>query len=407
MATASDVRQLLKDSGSILISSNSHLKFKLPNGRLFVIPKTGSDYRGCNNALAILRKELRVTHPNLASRGWSLPKYKRPGYANTIAEQLIKISPQLQTGISPEMAVPGMTHAAPAPVPELEVEVLDDTPVAALSPEETPEPVYHHVPRPQRKYPSLPPSKPRTLTSDQLARANEILRTNGEAAMNKFLNDTREGMIPAESAPSPEPIKSEPEPKKETAPIKAAVAPTGSIEEILNRAKAELQAVTTRLSGYTAQMQALREAEETDLLKQVQLEQYIQRCDALFNETITLMVEALPPVTKEEAPKEKAKEVRTKAASKKKIDRKAPWVAGYADLQAQVFPVLRGRKKKSFTTLDVMNIFLNFHPEQKLQSKYVSSMLFNMAKKEVSVIERVGPGIFAFRKKEATNATEE
>lgn len=48
--------KLRKELGFVLVSCNNHMKFRTPDGRLFVCPKTGSERRGILNARAQVRR---------------------------------------------------------------------------------------------------------------------------------------------------------------------------------------------------------------------------------------------------------------------------------------------------------------------------------------------------------------
>lgn len=51
--------QLLQTSGAVLKRSHKHHIYQLPNGRILVLSKTGSDHRHIKNALSDLRKVMR------------------------------------------------------------------------------------------------------------------------------------------------------------------------------------------------------------------------------------------------------------------------------------------------------------------------------------------------------------
>ena len=80
MPTKEDVLEMLEQVGAArLPSGRDHLKYRLPNGNLFVTSHTPSSPLAYTKALAQLRRELRETHPNVASwrKNYTPPKEKR------------------------------------------------------------------------------------------------------------------------------------------------------------------------------------------------------------------------------------------------------------------------------------------------------------------------------------------
>ena len=80
MASKQDVLAMLEQVGAQRVpSGRDHLKYRLPNGRLFVMSHTPSCRFAYTHALGELRRELRTTHPHIASwrKNYTPPKEKR------------------------------------------------------------------------------------------------------------------------------------------------------------------------------------------------------------------------------------------------------------------------------------------------------------------------------------------
>jgi hypothetical protein len=61
MDSRQEIYRLLRDHRADLVRHNRHKVYRLPNGALFVMGETRTDYRGWRNGLAQLRRLLGVT----------------------------------------------------------------------------------------------------------------------------------------------------------------------------------------------------------------------------------------------------------------------------------------------------------------------------------------------------------
>ena len=52
------VFQIIRANGGRLVRENRHLAFRFPTGRVFIAPKSPSDWRAWRNALSALRRFL-------------------------------------------------------------------------------------------------------------------------------------------------------------------------------------------------------------------------------------------------------------------------------------------------------------------------------------------------------------
>lgn len=238
MAGRQEVMQLLDRCGAKFLGPNHHrqLKYRLPNRRVLTLASSPSDHRSWDNCLADVRRELRDTHPALSKErsGYTPPKSKLRHGGTSIGALLTD------------------KHVA--------IEQFNQVPAAEFTLESDPEDTYsasdmmipeHKSPR-IKKDPPPAPSLVRTLSPQQLDRANEILRAEGDKAMNKYICECRAGMILS----TPEVRKDRiPASVPEAAPV---VPPTTAIPtvvkgeddmitEMVERAEKELNARQSRI----------------------------------------------------------------------------------------------------------------------------------------------------------------
>jgi hypothetical protein len=268
-----DIVSLLEAAGSVKLKSGAgHIRYRLPNGNNFTTGSTPTRPSSFANAMSVVRRELRTTHPELAEtrRSFTLPKNKRHT-SNTIGEII-------NAKVSPFAAIPG---SEPVPLPEAEFAL------------EVPEPEVH-VYQPSRKVAKDPPPKPgmcRTLPQEQLDKANFILRVEGAKAMNDFLNGHRNELVMA----TPALIE-----QRFAEPVRVPARPHQEENEmttILERARRELESTTARIKAHEAAIATAQAMLDADVLKQTSLEEYVKEHETLASKAVTIL-ELLPPEEK-------------------------------------------------------------------------------------------------------------
>jgi hypothetical protein len=350
-----DILAMLKDSGSRKITERNHYKYELPNGNIFVCPKTPSDYRGVRNCLNALRKELRETHPAIADRGRTI---RKKAVLNTTIGDLLKAKEGGK--VSPFSAIPG---SEPVPEKEMEFEITNK-PVEVVA--EAPEPILHEIPRKPRAEPNPKPSSYRSLTSEQMEEANRILHSEGDAAMNVYINQCRTEERPVERKRHIKVEKADP------------------MTELMERARLELDRVGKRIAGYDLQIADLKAQQENDVLKQAQIEQYIARHEALAKEAAEL-IEMLP---------EPAAPTKGKVRRGPRDPNKAKGY-GVREIRATVFPLLG---PEEFNSRHIVSLAKEAGlPEPHYAPSQINWMLIMEAKREGSLIENLGEGNFRLK----------
>jgi len=372
-----DVLAMLKDSGSTLLSNKNHFKYQLPNGRIFTCAKTPSDYRGVKNCIARLRKELRPTHPAIADRGRNTRK--RSILTTTLGDlAAFKGLQRNGDGISPFSAVPG---SEPSPVAEVEFEVVEATLEVEVSLAKS---EVHRSPRKPREEKPKPTSY-RKLTPEQMEEANRILHGEGDAAMNTYISACKTEEHPVE--------------RKRFTPLPQTAPSTEDdfMSDLLQRAHQELEATSQRIANYESQIMAIKTQQESDILRQAQLEQYIGKHEALAKEAAELL-QVLPPKPIEVAPRKAAGGGKKRGPN----STREPTVAcgfGLAELRKYIFPELHGRNFNSQMVIDMAR-------EKGLPAPYPSlarmgSWLFSCANRVKNPeVERAPNGNGYFRLKE-------
>jgi uncharacterized membrane protein len=361
-----DIMSMLKDSGSRMMSQKGHLKYELPNGKLFVCPKTPSDYRGVRNCLSALRRELRHTHPAIADRGRNIRK--KTALSNTIGDLL-----QSKKSISAFSAIPGSE-----PVPEKEIDFTIIAMPEDLKVEEQ-EPV-HRSPRKIRAEQKPKPSSYRTLTTEQMEEANRLLHAEGDEAMNTFINQckTEEHFVRRAAPAAP------------LVPAPVLTLPTSEddfMSQLLERARNELSATNVRLEEYEKQFAALKAQQDQDVLKQTQLEQYIAKHEQLAAEAADLLplLPSLPVVVEEGPTKKRGPGKAAKAVN----------LCGYGigAIRERVFPQLVG---KEFRADDVLRLAESLPAPHPSRAQLHTWLLAEVNRKGGNAsIERTGiPGWF-------------
>lgn len=340
-----DLISMLDDSGSLRIHHKSHhIHYKLPNGKILVLSSTPSDHRSHANAIALLRRELRPTHPHIAERRSStLPKNKRRT-TNLLGDMIAAKGPIPFTA-----AIPG---SMATPLPEAEFELLPPEPLPAPAPE--PEMLHLPIPRKPQAERVLPPGKARTLAPEQLTEANRVLHAEGESAMNFYLNQCRNGLVPATSKLIAERTPIAPEHRVPSTPTHDEDLEMASV---LERARTELHATTTRITHYESQITQMTSDRDMDILRQGELEQYIVEHETLASKAAKLMAEILPPVKPEPPPPPPKPATTHKVGRPTGSPTKNPWpkLSFTVDLlRNTVFPSMYNAGIFEFTTDDAI-----------------------------------------------------
>lgn len=254
---------------------------------MLVIPSTPSDAHSYANCIAILRRELRPTHPTIAERrSATLPKNKR-STTNLLGDLIA------QKGAIPfSAAIPG-SMAAPPPEAEFELLPPEAEPVE-------PEMLEVAIPRKPRTTPP-PRSLARTLTAEQLAEANRVLSRDGEPAMKTYLDQCRSGLVPASSSLAAERCCCDLTAENRV-PARHLFDEDQEMATVLERARTELHATTARITHYEAQIAQMSSDRDTDILRQAELESYIVKHEALASEAAKLIADILPVVKVEPPP---------------------------------------------------------------------------------------------------------
>lgn len=379
-----DIIELLDKVGAVkLFTRNQHLKYRLPNGHLFIGPSTPSDRWSWDNSMAQLRRALRETNPQEIQRP-NLPKNKR--FANhTIGSALRQKDSDVLKDFGLETALPLMDC-----LPQLKTFEVTPTeyqpPAIAL----------YHAPRKPREL-KPPPPPVRTLSPEQLTEANRILHLEGQAAMDRFIANCHDSLIPtsgtllAERIPTP-------------------IAPSDNTMEdimdsnLINRVNAELVAVNIRLAGYTerkAELEKLIAQEERDVMLQTRLEEFIKKQEAVAAEAVSLLQDVLPPPPP--APVLAVRPATTRnGTTRQKANRGVDF--GIVEIREKVFPVLRKRQLVKFGRDEVMPIMEQVGLSGAKWGFTVGNWLTSYCKKHDSQITQVAPGTFAFKGYEKSNA---
>jgi len=381
MADRRALISMLEDSGSIrLHDPKGHIRYKLPNGIMFYCSGTPSDCRSYANGMAALRRQLKHTHPEIATRGRNLPKNKRHT-SNTIGDMAALKGITLLSPVSASSAIPGSQ-----PI-EAEFELLAPEP----EPIEAPIPI-HRAPR-MKHEPPPPPSKPKTLTSTQLEEANHILHVDGNAAMNAYLSQCRTGMVEVTAAVVAERFQESIIAPENRVPENNQYSEDKEMASVLERTRQELQLTTERLSGYESQIAEIKAKQETDLIRQIQLTEYVTKHEALANEAAAIL-SILPPAPQPvEMPKPQAVE-KKRDNGKGKFNKLA---YGMAEFRQKVYPILQRLDVKVFDMDDVMKAIeeANF-PGPSAMRAQILTWFHNELRKPGCIVKKVGVGRFAF-----------
>lgn len=197
---------------------------------------------------------------------------------------------------------------------------------------------FPHLPRVE-KDPRRMNGETKTYPPEILAEASRIELSSGPLAMNRYLNEHRDSQIIVQRH----------------FPIAPEVVATKislidqQMDSVIGRARAALLSVNIRLTGYAdrlAEIEELKRLQETDELKKIQLEEYIQRHEALAVEAVSLL-EILPA-----PPPEPLRSHVAHPEAKKRV-RKVTEIPRlpYSMIQSfeAVFPILRQQGKTEFT----------------------------------------------------------
>lgn len=312
--------EMLEDAGCKRLPSKNHLKYRLPSGQIFVTSSTPSSPSSITNALARIRRELRPTHPEIADRG----RPQRSFSTNTIGDMLAS------KGIDPIVAVGGE---------QLDFQILDTDPEEPM-----PSVQSDHI---STQFPHLPriEKDPRRMNGatfqypkEVLLESERIFHEQGREASDNYLREHRESRVAVTRHP--------------VAYTTGFVVTPGidqQMDSVIGRARAALLSVNVRLAGYAdrlAEIEELKRLQETDELKKIQLEEYIQRHEALAVEAVSLL-EILPA-----PPPEPLRSHVAHPEAKKRV-RKVTEIPRlpYSMIQSfeAVFPILRQQGKTEFT----------------------------------------------------------
>lgn len=382
MNTARDVISMLEDSGAQkLYASNGHIKYKLPNGRLFISAGTPSDVRSYKNAIAFLRRELKLTHPEIAQRHKALPKNKRFGHhtmGDALALKGFDLNPQ-PIGLA---AIPG------AELIEADFELVEPPPV--VEPE-----IRKYKPNLKaRRDPAPPPGKPKTLTPDQLKEANRILVEKGQAAMDNYISGVRDAMCDVckelKQQRFPEPIS-----PQNRVPANHIFSEEDEMSSVLERARQELESTYSRIRQSEETILNTQISLDADIAKRTSLESYIEEHEALANRAATLIADILPPVV---APIAAPQPIRNHTPAPKQTRNHLDY--GMAMIEKRVYPILKERGFQEFDMGDVLDAIklANLQPPTRVQ---IQNWFFANLKHKKTMLVKGGPGKFAF--KESTN----
>ncbi len=380
MNTYRELISMLEDSGAKkLHHSQNHVHYKLPNGNRFVTSSTPGDQRSYKNAISTLRRELRKTHPEIAERGRSLPKIKRFGV--TLGEM---VAIKGIGSIPIASALPGCEIVSP---PEVEYEVLPPELEPVLESLEVP------IPRKPRSDAHPSAGKALTLTAEQLQTANSILHKDGDAAMNAFISECRSSLVPA-SKTYPQGQKISPDSTRNS----STYDEDQEMANILERARAELIATTTRITNYEIQLTTIASNRDTDILRQAELETYITKHEALANDAATLIANILPPVVVERKPKSLPETVHTKENPKKKRSKNPRMAFTMDDIRKKTFPIIRSKKMAEFTMDNIMEAIeeSNFKGPKPTRA-HMQTWIAADISLPTSLLERCGKGLYRFK----------
>lgn len=254
---------------------NGHLIYQLPNGKQITFASTPSDHRSYNNAISMVLRELRTTHPHLAmdrpGRSGTLPKHKRGA---TLGELLEAKKSNLPT-------VAG------------EVECV----IEQLDPINIPDPSPYHPARNPRKEQAPRASTARTLSPEQLAKANDIMHASGQAAMNRYLEECRNNLVPISKELQQEKDRQ----YRQAHPddyfnFQQGVA---MLTDMMEMAKAELAATQRRIEENRTKLTALQHEIEVDESKLIKLDDGLKMFEKFSNEA----AEILPLISTQKPPK--------------------------------------------------------------------------------------------------------
>jgi hypothetical protein len=310
-----EILSMLKDAGAVeLPHGGGHLKFRLPNGRMFSTAKSPSDTRGVMNDLATLRRELRQTHPEIAMRGRSLSKEKMATYA---------------------MAVVNKPGDAPVPL----------TTYASLLPPRTP--FQAHV----SEVGSWP------IGGNELFQASSLAPIPGRV---DFFD-----------------------PKTFPPPIRIE---DSEMSSMLDRARKALDETKQRLASFNEQIVHLKIEQDRDIEKQLKLEEFINRQEAVAREATELLdfgvipPEPIYPIT-ETPPKE-----RRRSATRMPLEM----------VHDVIFPALQSTTNGSGFSVDEFRSGLTTRG-YGFDRKVVANWLGNEVRRPGTTLVRVSNGHYGFK----------
>lgn len=318
------ILEMLRDSGAVeLPHGGGHHRFRLPNGHNFFTAKTPSDTRGVKNDLAILRRELRSTHPEIAMRGRSLSKEKMATYAMAVVNKPGDKPIPLESPTYAEIT--GTTKRYMATM----------VPIADF-------------------FPPLPASPIQALERGDI---------------------TELAMFP--NAPIPThfiPIRIE---DKE-------------MLSLLSRAHLALGEVKTRLASYNEQICYLKIQQDADIEKQLKLEEYINRQEAIAREAAELVDFGVIP------PEPVAQPVVEESKEKRKPGTRMPVGLVYNT----IFPAFRSHFNGNGFSASELQSELETYGYGHFDRKTVANWLGNDVRRPETVLTRVDKGRYGFKKEE-------
>lgn len=328
--------------------------------------------------MAILRRELKLTHPEIAERHRALPKNKRFAHhtmGDALALKGFDLNPQ-PIGLA---AIPG------AELIEADFELVEPPPVVE------PEIRKYKPDLKTRRDPAPPPGKPKTLTPDQLKEANRILAEKGQAAMDNYISGVRDAMCDVckelKHQRFPEPTS-----PQNRVPEIHIFSEEDEMSSVLERARQELEATHRRIAKSEETIINTQIALDADIAKRTSLESYVQEHEALANRAATLIADILPPVTV--APVAASKPLRNHVQAK--APKYVPLNYGMKMIEERVYPILKEKGLKEFGMDDVLDAIKLTGLQLPLRGQ-IQSWFHSNSRQAGTRLIKGGTGKFAFK----------
>lgn len=384
-----EIISMCEDAGAQRLShGGGHIKYRLPNKKLFITGSTPSAPSSYDNAMATLRRELKDTNPELINRGrsFTLPKNKRtPKF--TLGDA---INLQLVPPLDASIAIPG---SSPVPLEQASFQIVE----AEIEVVEAPTSIFHKVPRATHE-PPPPPGKVRTLSKFQLEEANRILGRQGQAAMDSYLNQCRTDLVDCTKQTMLDRLQEVHISPANRVPIHHIFSEEEEMSSLLERARLELEATEVRIKSAIEMLAVLKQQLEADEFKKLQLEGYIVQHETLANEATKLLeilpkeVTLAPPVTRGSyKPRQPVKE--------KPFGRTSELPFGMAEVRKYAFPIIREWKLTEFGAQEVLDALAkaNFSIEGATAKRIGTWLYPELYSKNGQLLKSATPGRYIFR----------